>query len=76
MASLPAVLAGDLYTDNPCLVVTVEMGLVYGVVVSMPDSKLAQDNKHGIFTLYILDVDPFQLAKSLYSILSTQRTRK
>ncbi len=72
MANLPAVLAGDLCTDNPCFVVTVEMGLVYRVVVSIPDSKLAQDNKHGIFTLHILDVDPFQLAKSLHFFLSTQ----
>jgi hypothetical protein len=40
MANLPAVLARDFCADNPFLIVTVEVGLVNGVVISIPDSKL------------------------------------
>lgn len=50
MANLPAILAGDLCADNPFLVVTVEMGLVHGIVISMPDFESAQCSKHNFLS--------------------------
>jgi hypothetical protein len=65
MANLPAILARDLCADNPFLVVTVEMGLVHGIVILISNFKLAQCNKHAFLKLNVPDVDSFQLAKSL-----------
>ena len=45
MADLPAILARDFCADNPFLVISVKMGLVHRIVISIPNVELAQCNK-------------------------------
>lgn len=75
MTNLPAILARDLCADNPFLVVTVEMGLVHGVVFSVSDFGLEEFNKHAFLKLNVPNFDSFQLAKSLQLFSSVNRTQ-
>lgn len=72
MANFASLVAGDLCADNPFFIFTVETGLVHRVVISIPNPKLAQHNKHGILKLDIPDINSFQLAKSLGFSLSIE----